>query len=92
VYRARLLKFHHGRTCKDGIHIDMLNDISMFTDYMIKLCNESNKVTKTKFVSVKSDSYNNWVIRIKTKNKDYHNIIIQRFINHFGTVISEVEF
>jgi hypothetical protein len=92
MYRTRKLKFHHGRMCKDGLHIDMLNDTSLFTKYMMQLCIEANKVTKTQFIKVKSDSYNNWTIKIKTKNKDCFNIIIQKFINYFGEVISEIKF
>jgi glycine cleavage system H lipoate-binding protein len=92
MFRARKLKFHHGRMNKDGIHIEMLKDISMFTEYMMALCTESNKTVKTQFINVKVDAYDNWIIKIKTKNKDYFNIIIQRFIKHFGEVITEIEF
>ena len=92
MYKTRSLKFKHGRMCTDGLHVDKLNEISRFTDYIIKLCNESNKITKTKLIGVKADSYDNWVIKIKTKNKDYFNIIVQRFINYFGSVISEIKF
>jgi hypothetical protein len=58
----------------------------------MKLCDEANKVTRTEFIGVTSDEYNNWVIKIKTKNKAYFNLIAQKFVNEFDEVISQVKY
>jgi hypothetical protein len=91
MYRKRKLKFHNGKDTH-GLKGYYQVQTYLFTSYIMKLCDEANKVTRTEFIGVKSDEDNNWTITIKTMHKAYFNLIAQRFVTEFNEVISQIKY
>lgn len=91
MYRTRTIKFHNGKAIGEDTKNVLLHTY-LFTEYVVKLCKESNGITKTEFVSAREDRHRNWTIKIKTNRKSYFNLIAQQFFKHFKDYVSAIEF